>query len=91
VLAGVRLVFSRLIPLEARARAHPLWQLAEQYGAQCGEACDEATTHVVAAHAGTEKVLWARQHNKYVVSPAWLECSCTLWQRAAEGRFPPPM
>jgi hypothetical protein len=56
VLAGASLVFSRVIPLETDPRAHPLWRLAEQFGAACGEACGEGTTHVVATHGGTEKV-----------------------------------
>lgn len=56
VLAGVQLVFSRVIPLEANPRTHPLWQLAEQFGATCGEQCTDTTTHVVATHGGTEKV-----------------------------------
>eukprot|EP00878_Enallax_costatus_P015641 GHUV01016386.1.p1 GENE.GHUV01016386.1~~GHUV01016386.1.p1 ORF type:complete len:554 (+),score=207.91 GHUV01016386.1:103-1662(+) len=56
VLAGVHLVFSRVIPLEANPRTHPLWQLAEQFGATCGEQCTDETTHVVATHGGTEKV-----------------------------------
>lgn len=56
MLAGVHLVFSRVIPLEANPRTHPLWQLAEQFGATCGEQCTEQTTHVVATHGGTEKV-----------------------------------
>jgi hypothetical protein len=71
VLAGARLVFSRVIPLDTDPRRHPLWQLAEQYGAACAEACDDATTHLVATHAGTEKAAWARQQGKHVVSPAW--------------------
>lgn len=56
VLAGVVLAFSRVIPLESDPRCHPLWQLAEQFGAACGEGCSDATTHIVATHGGTEKV-----------------------------------
>eukprot|EP00879_Flechtneria_rotunda_P009025 GHRR01009450.1.p1 GENE.GHRR01009450.1~~GHRR01009450.1.p1 ORF type:complete len:161 (-),score=50.12 GHRR01009450.1:1665-2147(-) len=56
VLAGVCLVFSRVIPLEANPRQHPLWQLAEQFGAVCEMQCSDNTTHVVATHGGTEKV-----------------------------------
>jgi hypothetical protein len=117
VLEGVELVFSRVIPLETNPRQHPLWLLAEQYGATCSEQCTEETTHVVAMTGGTEKVritaqpahtrrtqqidcldgwtvvlrystaaplcvtllmvccaaqaMWARQHKKHVVGPAW--------------------
>lgn len=56
VLEGVVLVFSRVIPLETNPRQHPLWLLAEQYGATCSEQCSEDTTHVVAMTGGTEKV-----------------------------------
>lgn len=53
---GVSIVFSRVIPLEADPRSHPLWRLAEQYGCACSEAASDATTHIVATHGGTEKV-----------------------------------
>ncbi|KAI8471800.1 MAG: hypothetical protein J3K34DRAFT_416255 [Monoraphidium minutum] len=89
VLAGVHLVFSHVTPAEADPRGHPLWRLAEQFGGVCAEAPSDATTHVVAAHAGTEKALWALNNGKHVVSPAWLECSCVLWHRANESRFQP--
>jgi len=56
VLEGVQLVFSRVIPLETNPRQHPLWLLAEQYGATCTEQCTDDTTHVVAMTGGTEKV-----------------------------------
>lgn len=91
VLAGARVAFSRVVPLDAAdARAHPLWRLAELYGAEVSEAPSGATTHVVAAQDGTDKVLWARERGKHVVSPAWIECSCVLWRKADEARFPPP-
>jgi hypothetical protein len=56
VLEGVHLVFSRVIPLETNPRQHPLWLLAEQYGATCSEQCTADTTHVVAMTGATEKV-----------------------------------
>lgn len=56
VLEGVQLVFSRVIPLETNPRQHPLWLLAEQYGATCTEQCTDDTTHVVAMTGATEKV-----------------------------------
>lgn len=57
ILAGVNVVFSRVIPLETDPKQHPLWQLAEQFGASCSEQCGDNTSHVVATHGGTEKVL----------------------------------
>lgn len=87
VLAGVVLVFTRVIPLEQDPASHPLWRLAETFGARCSGVLDAATTHVVAGASGTEKVLQARAAGKWVVTPAWLECSCILWKRASEDRF----
>ena len=37
------------------------------------------------------QVLAARQMGKWVVTPAWLECSCILWKRAHEERFLVPL
>jgi RNA polymerase II C-terminal domain phosphatase-like 3/4 len=91
VLAGVRLVFTRVIPLEQEPSSHPLWRLAESFGATCSGTLDAATTHVIAGASGTEKVLTARQMGKWVVTPAWLECSCILWKRANEDRFLVPL
>lgn len=87
VLAGVRIVFSRVIPLEMQPESHPLWQLAVSYGATCTAVLDASVTHIVATTGGTEKVLQARQMGIPVVTPAWLECSCILWKRAHEQRF----
>eukprot|EP00798_Chlamydomonas_sp_ICE-L_P030051 gene30051-35022_t len=56
VLAGVSLVFSRLVPLEQDPKSHSLWRLAEQFGATCSTAASESTTHVIATARGTEKV-----------------------------------
>ncbi len=46
-----------------------------QLGAQVVLAPDEATTHVVAARDCTDKVLWARKHARFAVSPLWLHSS----------------
>lgn len=91
VLRGVTLVFTRVIPLEMEPASHPLWRLAESFGARCSGALDGATTHVIAGASGTEKVLAARGMGKWVVTPAWLECSCILWKRAHEERFLAPL
>lgn len=152
----MRLVFTRVIPLEQEPSSHPLWRLAESFGATCSGTLDAATTHVIAGASGTEKVggrragvrdavpssstceaigsavcfatyaregrccndcnwrhgehasadrnnstlrlpapcaqvLTARQMGKWVVTPAWLECSCILWKRANEDRFLVPL
>ena len=71
VLAGVRILFSRVIPLEQPPASHALWRLAEAFGAACTTAADPGVTHVVASTRGTEKVFWALQSGKQVVLPAW--------------------
>lgn len=71
VLAGVVLVFSRIVPADMDPRLHPLWRLAEAYGAACEEGVSERVTHVVAPSRGTQKTLWAAQHGRPVVTPAW--------------------
>jgi hypothetical protein len=61
----------RVIPQDTEPRAHPLWQLAEAYGATCEDSVSERVTHVVAAGRGTSKTLWAAQNGRPVVTPAW--------------------
>lgn len=70
VLEGVRLVFSRVIPLETNPRQHPLWLLAEQYGATCSEQCAGDTTHVVAMTGATEKVRSLHSHAAALLLPS---------------------
>jgi hypothetical protein len=86
VLAGVRVVFSGVIPLGQPPETHELWQMAARCGARCTTQVGDAT-HVVAGSAGTDKVLQARAAGKFVVSKAWLETSCREWQRAQEAEF----
>lgn len=58
ILAGCRIVFSRIFPVgEANPHLHPLWQIAEQFGATCTNQIDDQVTHVVAYSLGTDKVL----------------------------------
>lgn len=64
VLRGMRLVFTRVIPLEMEPTSHPLWRMAESFGARCSTLLDAATTHVVAGASGTEKVLQVRQRGE---------------------------
>lgn len=58
VLRGCRLAFSRCWPRDQAAYyEHPLWRLAEALGADCSSVYQpERTTHLVAAHPGTDKV-----------------------------------
>ena len=56
VLAGVRIVFSRVIPLDQPPQQHELWRRAEQFGAICSERADASVTHVISKALGTQKV-----------------------------------
>ena len=88
VLAGVNIVFSHVFPIHTDPTKHPLWTLAEDFGAKCSPALTEETTHVVAAARTTDKVKEAtKRGNILIVSPQWLECSILLWKRANERTF----
>lgn len=67
VLAGLTLVFTRVIPLEQEPATHPLWRMAESFGARCSTVLDAATTHLIAAASGTEKVLQASAEGRGVL------------------------
>ena len=93
VLRGAELVFSGVVPSGADPSAHPLWQLAEAFGARCVRAPDDAaTTHVVVEPAnlgpgGTDKMIWATRLGKHVVTPGWVLTSAASFQRADETAF----
>lgn len=58
ILDGCCILFSGVFPLgEANPHMHPLWQMAEQFGAVCTTQMDEHVTHVVALLTGTGKVI----------------------------------
>ncbi|XP_024362469.1 uncharacterized protein [Physcomitrium patens] len=89
VLDGCRVLFSRIFPVgEANPHLHPLWRLAEQFGASCCLHINDKVTHVVAISLGTDKVNWAAATGRPVVRPAWLEASAILYRRANEQDFP---
>jgi RNA polymerase II C-terminal domain phosphatase-like 3/4 len=57
VLAGCCVLFSRIFPVgEANPHVHPLWRMAEQFGATCCLNINDKVTHVVAISLGTDKV-----------------------------------
>ncbi|MCO5577449.1 hypothetical protein L7F22_031281 [Adiantum nelumboides] len=91
VLAGCKIVFSRVYPQgESQPHLHPLWQMAEQFGAVCTTIIDDDVTHVVATSRGTDKVKWAMRTGRFFVCPSWLEASAVLYRRASEVNFPVP-
>ena len=72
LLAGARLLLSRVVPLESPDPArHPVWRLAEVCGASCTLQADARVTHVVAPD-WTTKVLWGHDHGKTLVHPDWI-------------------
>lgn len=72
LLAGVRILFSRVVPLDSSDPArHRLWRLAETCGATCTLQPDSGVTHVVAPD-WTQKVVWGHEHKKQLVLPAWI-------------------
>ncbi|KAK9799003.1 hypothetical protein WJX73_002493 [Symbiochloris irregularis] len=87
VLQGTVVMFSGFTPVSMRPEEHHLWIMAESFGARCTSAKADDVTHLVARQGGTEKVFWAGQMKKWVVSKGWLECSCVLWKRAAETDY----
>ena len=56
VLRGVRIMFSRIIPLEEEPTQHKLWRLAERFGATCAIRAEDAVTHLVTTTQHTMKV-----------------------------------
>ncbi|CAN6279729.1 unnamed protein product [Urochloa humidicola] len=88
VLRGCTVAFSRVIPLEGVAGDHPMWKTAEQLGAVCAASAGDAVTHVVALDPGTEKARWARENNKFLVSPKWIRVAKFRWCRPNEQDFP---
>lgn len=92
ILHGVGIVFSRVIELGSDHSNHPLVLKAQQCGARVFKNLEDSpgeVTHLVAAADGSHKAIRARQLGLYIVSPAWLYASCTLWKRQDESRFPP--
>jgi hypothetical protein len=63
VLEGVCILFSRVIPLEQPPETHPLWCLAESFGASCTAQMQESITHVVTNTNGTEKARGSPTHS----------------------------
>jgi len=94
VLKGALIVLSGVCPLDADPSTCRIYRVAESLGAVVQPAvvsgC-EATTHVVAARPGTEKVkAAARQKGAVVwtVNPAWLWTCAERWEWVDERLYP---
>lgn len=87
VLVNCKVCFSRVFPKDQVPEQHPLWQLAEDFGATCTETLDEAVTHVVTTSLGTQKAIEGRKMGKYVVRPEWLHASVYHFKKGKEARY----
>lgn len=56
VLKGVRVMFSRIIPLDEEASRHALWVMAERFGATCTTHMGSDVTHLITNTQHTLKV-----------------------------------
>jgi len=98
VLKGVRIVFSGVCPLATDPTSCRIYRVAESLGAVVqtsvvtGEgtiSTSEATTHVIAARPGTEKVKAAlRQNTAWIVNPDWLWTCADRWEWVDERLYP---
>ena len=87
VLLGCKICFSRVFPQgETNPENHPLWRLAEEFGAECTRTLDDAVTHLVTTSEGTEKAMRASEMGKHVVRPEWVYHSAWGFKRSPEKR-----
>eukprot|EP00803_Ostreobium_quekettii_P008034 evm.model.scf_1145EXC.6 EVM.evm.TU.scf_1145EXC.6 scf_1145EXC:29722-31548(-) len=86
ILAGVRLVFSGVIPRNhQQPRMHKYWQMAEELGADVAETVGKDVTHLVAVTPGTEKVAQAKAIGCKIVKPNWLDHCSVVWEKVDEA------
>jgi len=90
VLAGQRLLFTHVIPLQQQGtpEAHAAGRLAIELGATIALDTSPEVTHVVAGADNTDKVKWAREKGIPVVSVEWLYSCGYLWAKVEEARYP---
>ncbi|XP_070575591.1 RNA polymerase II subunit A C-terminal domain phosphatase-like [Ptychodera flava] len=98
VLIGTNILFTGVFPTNMPPEKSRAWKVAKALGANVQTAfvakgkdsknLANATTHVVAANAGTAKVKQA-QYSKgvHIVTPEWLWCCYERWERVDERLF----
>ncbi|KAG8981607.1 Carboxy-terminal domain (CTD) phosphatase, partial [Tulasnella sp. 427] len=85
VLAGVRILFSSVIPLGTPPEQSEAWRCAREFGAKCATKLTDEVTHVVSAKEGTHKVLEAfHRGNVKVVWTKWFNDCIALWKHLEE-------
>ena len=96
VLKGCNIVFSGVIPTNMVAEKSRAYIVAKAYGANIQQNVipkkvdsAKATTHLVAAKLGTEKVRSALKYKDIkIVNVDWLWSCAERWERVAEVLFP---
>ena len=88
VLKGVDLVFSSIIPLDMKLFQSQIYQLANEFGANCHEYLNDNITHIVAAKKGTAKVEQGKKISKsHIVWLEWLLDSISKWEKQDESNY----
>jgi RNA polymerase II subunit A-like phosphatase len=89
ILVGVNLVFSGLVPNNAKLEFSRPYLVAKNMGAKVLNSINEETTHLVAASTGTQKVFQAQKNKKIsIVTPDWLWTCAERWEHVEEKLFP---
>ncbi|CRL03381.1 CLUMA_CG016389, isoform A [Clunio marinus] len=89
VLVGVSIVFSGLVPNIVKLENSRPYLIAKNLGADVTEGITDATTHLIAASTGTQKVFQALKNKKIqVVTPDWLWTCAERWEHVDEKLFP---
>lgn len=101
VLKGANILFTGVIPTNMRPERSPEWNTARAFGATVHDklipglnSSDlnqmlRATTHVIAAKAGTSKLREAKRiHGIKIVNPRWLWSCAEQWKWVDEKLFP---
>ncbi|KAH9081749.1 hypothetical protein EDB83DRAFT_2502993 [Lactarius deliciosus] len=85
---GLHILFSSVIPLDARPESTDVWNLAEAFGATCHIELSGEVTHLVAAKRGTSKIDQARKRGEIkIVWLAWFTDSIARWERQDETPY----
>jgi RNA polymerase II C-terminal domain phosphatase-like 3/4 len=84
VLDGCHILFDKEQPIfktiDVKPEEQPIWKLAEGIGAKCFSDEDSSVTHVVATVSTTMMAQWARDNNKILVAPRWIESAHYFWK-----------
>ncbi|ETI26641.1 hypothetical protein G647_10402 [Cladophialophora carrionii CBS 160.54] len=87
VLAGVRIVFSGVLPLGTDIQNADISTWAKTFGATITDKISRDVTHVIAARPGTAKVKQAVKRGIKVVGTPWLIASMQQWRKLDERPY----